>query len=64
MDRFQAEKDRLTPERREMVFTNFPKFLADLEMELGNDASPVWDPSFVHRLPNQQETIKGAFNLT
>lgn len=59
MERFQAEQDRLPPERRDMILNYFPKFLADLEMELGNDASPVWDPSYVHRLPNQQENIKG-----
>lgn len=63
MDRFLAEKDRLPPERRDMILNNFPKFLADMEMELGNDASPVWDPSYVHRPPNQQESIKGIYLL-
>ena len=59
MDRFQAEKDRLPPERRDMILNYFPKFLADMEMELGNDASPAWDPSYVHRLPNHIESTKG-----
>jgi hypothetical protein len=63
MDRFLAEKDRLPPERRDMILNNFPKFLADMEMELGNDASPVWDPSYVHRPPNQQESIKGIYYI-
>lgn len=59
MDRFQAEKDRLQPERREMILTFFPKFLADMEMELGNDASPVWDPAFSARPIGQpSEAIK------
>ncbi len=61
MSRFQAEKDRLPPERRDMILNYFPKFLADMEMELGNDASPAWDPSYVHRLPNHSEGIKGKF---
>lgn len=59
MDRFIAEKDRLPPERRDMIINQFPKFLADMEMELGNDASPVWDPSYVHRPANHHENIKG-----
>lgn len=58
MDRFIAEKDRLPPERRDMIINQFPKFLADMEMELGNDASPVWDPSYVHRPANHHENIK------
>ena len=55
VERFQAEKDRLPPERRDMILHFFPKFLADLELELGNDLSVVWDPSYNHRSPNQNE---------
>lgn len=58
MDRFQAEESRLPPERRDMFLNYFPKFLADLEMELGNDASPAWDPAYVQRLPVPSENIK------
>lgn len=59
MDRFQADKDRLPPERRDLILNYFPKFLADMEMELGNDASPVWDPTYIHRPPSYIENIKG-----
>jgi len=51
VERFQAEKDRLPPERRDMILNYFPKFLADMELELGNDSSPVWDPAYNHRPP-------------
>ena len=63
MDRFQAEESRLPPERRDMFLNYFPKFLADLEMELGNDASPAWDPSYVQRLPVPSENIKSKNKL-
>ena len=60
VERFQAEKDRLPPERRDMILNYFPKFLADMELELGNDSSPVWDPSYNHRPPVLNE--KGIQN--
>jgi len=56
VERFQAEKDRLPPERRDMILNYFPKFLADMELELGNDTSPVWDPSYNQRPPLQNES--------
>ncbi|EFX74096.1 hypothetical protein DAPPUDRAFT_307456 [Daphnia pulex] len=60
MDRFLAEKDRLPPERRDMIINNFPKFLADMEMELGNDASPVWDPSnLLKRQVDNEPSVEG-----
>lgn len=58
VERFQAEKDRLPPERRDMILNYFPKFLADMELELGNDSSPVWDPSYNHRPPVLNEKVE------
>ena len=60
VERFQAEKDRLPPERRDMILNYFPKFLADMELELGNDTSPVWDPSYNQRPPLQNESKNGT----
>lgn len=56
MERFQAEKDKVTPDRRELLLNVLPIFFADMEMELGNDASPVWDASYV-RPPYPTEAI-------
>ena len=55
MERFQAEKDRLPPERRDMILNYFPKFLGDLQLELNNDSSSIWDPNMTYRAPNHQE---------
>ena len=51
MERFQAEKDRLPPERRDMILNYFPKFLSDLQQQLADDASSIWNPAYTHRLP-------------
>lgn len=59
MERFQTEKDKVTPERRELLLNVLPVFFADMEMELGNDASTVWDASYV-RPPFPMEAIKRA----
>lgn len=61
MERFQTEKDKVTPDRRELLLNVLPVFFADMEMELGNDASPAWDTSFV-RAPYPTEAVKGIWN--
>ena len=40
-----TEKDEMT-ERRTLVMTHFPQFLALLEEELYSEKSPIWDPDF------------------
>ena len=47
----KAEKERLPAERRDTILNYFPKFLADLQQQLLDDASPVWNPAFQHRPP-------------
>ncbi|XP_012525260.1 histone acetyltransferase KAT2A [Monomorium pharaonis] len=51
------ERDRITPEKRVMVLTHFPKFLSLLEVEVYNDNSPMWDPEFKQVLPPQLHAI-------
>ncbi|XP_012217718.1 histone acetyltransferase KAT2A-like isoform X2 [Linepithema humile] len=46
MDKCHNDRDKLTPEKRVMVLTYFPKFLSMLEIEIYSDNSPIWDPEF------------------
>ncbi|XP_039313828.1 histone acetyltransferase KAT2A isoform X2 [Solenopsis invicta] len=51
------ERDRITPEKRVMVLTHFPKFLSMLEVEIYSDNSPMWDPEFKQVLPSHLQAI-------
>ncbi|XP_012270627.1 histone acetyltransferase KAT2A [Orussus abietinus] len=46
MDKCHSERDRMSPEKRVLVLTHFPKFLSMLEVEIYSDNSPIWDPEF------------------
>ncbi|XP_011297748.1 histone acetyltransferase KAT2A [Fopius arisanus] len=45
MDKCHSERDRMSPDKRVLVLTHFPKFLSMLEVEIYSD-SPIWDPEF------------------
>ncbi|XP_076445875.1 histone acetyltransferase KAT2A-like isoform X2 [Babylonia areolata] len=46
LEKFQAEKDRMPPDKRILVLTHFPRFLAMLEEQVYSTSSPIWDPDF------------------
>ncbi|XP_029155337.1 histone acetyltransferase KAT2A-like [Nylanderia fulva] len=48
----QSEREKLTPERRPLLQTHFPKFLSLLEKEIYSDNSPIWDPEFKQSAPS------------
>ncbi|XP_020293312.1 histone acetyltransferase KAT2B-like isoform X2 [Pseudomyrmex gracilis] len=52
MDKMNNERDKMTPNKRIMVLTHFPKFLSMLETEIYSDTSPIWDPDFKQALPS------------
>ena len=57
MDKCHCERDKMTPEKRVLVLTHFPKFLSMLEVEIYADNSPIWDPEFKQMPPPH---IQGA----
>ncbi|KAL6257354.1 hypothetical protein P5V15_010930 [Pogonomyrmex californicus] len=46
------ERDKITPEKRVLVLTHFPKFLSMLETEVYSDNSPMWNPEFKQAPPS------------
>ncbi|XP_072393674.1 histone acetyltransferase KAT2A-like [Diabrotica undecimpunctata] len=46
MDQFYKERDTMPPERRQLLLTNFPPFLNQLDEEIYAAHSPIWDPEF------------------
>lgn len=46
MDKCHSERDKMSPEKRVLILTHFPKFLSMLEAEIYSDNSPIWDPEF------------------
>ncbi|XP_071579451.1 histone acetyltransferase KAT2A-like isoform X2 [Temnothorax nylanderi] len=40
------DRDKITPEKRVLVLTHFPKFLSMLEAEIYSDNVPMWNPEF------------------
>lgn len=52
MDKCQSERDRMPPEKRVLVLTHFPRFLAMLETEIYAANSPIWDPEFKQTPPS------------
>ncbi|XP_032668587.1 histone acetyltransferase KAT2A-like [Odontomachus brunneus] len=51
IDKCHSERDKITPEKRVLVLTHFPKFLSMLETEVYSDNSPIWDPEFKQQPP-------------
>ncbi|XP_014257033.1 histone acetyltransferase KAT2A [Cimex lectularius] len=51
VDKCHMEKDRMTPEKRVVFVTHFPKFLDLFEEEVYSPNSPIWDPDFKHSPP-------------
>ncbi|XP_059487013.1 histone acetyltransferase KAT2A [Neocloeon triangulifer] len=46
MEKCNNERDRMPPDKRVLVLTHFPRFLAMLEEEINNTASPIWDAEY------------------
>lgn len=46
MDKCHGEREKMPLEKRILVLTHFPRFLALLEEEIFNEASPIWDINF------------------
>ncbi|KAJ0172618.1 hypothetical protein K1T71_011757 [Dendrolimus kikuchii] len=57
MDKCHLERDRMPPEKRVLVLTHFPRFLALLEEEIFSADSPIWDPEFKQNPPNHLQNI-------
>ncbi|CAG9782544.1 unnamed protein product [Diatraea saccharalis] len=57
MDKCHSERDRMPPEKRVLVLTHFPRFLALLEEEIFSTNSPIWDPDFKQIPPNHLQAI-------
>ncbi|KAL0126490.1 hypothetical protein PUN28_005091 [Cardiocondyla obscurior] len=51
INRCHTEREKIVPEKRVIVLTHFPKFLAMLETEIYSDSSPIWDPEFKQTSP-------------
>ncbi|XP_050452981.1 histone acetyltransferase KAT2A-like [Cataglyphis hispanica] len=52
MDKCHNERDKITPEKRVLLLTHFPKFLSMLKVEIYNNQSPMWDPEFKQAPPS------------
>lgn len=46
MEKCNNERDRMPPDKRVLVLTQFPRFLATLEEEINNLTSPIWDVEY------------------
>ncbi|XP_026318104.1 histone acetyltransferase KAT2A isoform X2 [Hyposmocoma kahamanoa] len=57
MDKCHSERDRMPPEKRVLVLTHFPRFLALLEEEIFSINSPIWDPDYKQVPPNHLQAI-------
>ncbi|XP_035443170.1 histone acetyltransferase KAT2A [Spodoptera frugiperda] len=64
MDKCHSERDRMPPEKRVLVLTHFPRFLALLEEEIFSSNSPIWDPEFKQIPPNHLQAIFDNKNST
>lgn len=51
LDKFRAEKDKMSPDKRTLVLTHFPRFLSMLEEEVYGASSPIWDIDFKQTPP-------------
>ncbi|KAM3966079.1 gcn5 acetyltransferase [Aphomia sociella] len=57
MDKCHSERDRMPPEKRVLVLTHFPRFLALLEDEIFSANSPIWDPEYKQVPPTHLQAI-------
>ncbi|KAG7304888.1 hypothetical protein JYU34_010283 [Plutella xylostella] len=57
MDKCHSERDRMPPEKRVLVLTHFPRFLALLEEEIFSADSPIWDPDYKQVPPSHLQAI-------
>ncbi|XP_052749924.1 histone acetyltransferase KAT2A isoform X1 [Galleria mellonella] len=57
MDKCHSERDRMPPEKRVLVLTHFPRFLALLEDEIFSANSPIWDPDYKQVPPTHLQAI-------
>lgn len=57
MDKCHLERDRMPPEKRVLVLTHFPRFLALLEEEIFSTSSPIWDPEYKQVPPSHLQAI-------
>ncbi|XP_004922629.1 histone acetyltransferase KAT2A [Bombyx mandarina] len=57
MDKCHLERDRMPPEKRVLVLTHFPRFLALLEEEIFSPNSPIWDPDYKQVPPNHLQAM-------
>ncbi|XP_013141094.1 PREDICTED: histone acetyltransferase KAT2A [Papilio polytes] len=62
MDKCHSERDRMPPEKRVLVLTHFPRFLALLEEEIFSANSPIWDPDYKQVPPNHLQAILDSKN--
>lgn len=46
LEKFRMEKDRMPPDKRNLVLNHFPSFLKLLEEDVYSVSSPIWDPDF------------------
>nr|XP_018908227.1 PREDICTED: histone acetyltransferase KAT2A [Bemisia tabaci]XP_018908228.1 PREDICTED: histone acetyltransferase KAT2A [Bemisia tabaci] len=61
MERCRSDRDKMPPEKRDLVLTHFPKFLALVEEEIYSDSSPIWDPEYRPAPPRHlQSSEKGV----
>jgi histone acetyltransferase len=51
LDKLRVVKDQMSPEKRTLMLTHFPRFLSLLEKEIYSADSPIWDPDFKQNLP-------------
>ncbi|XP_069504973.1 histone acetyltransferase KAT2B isoform X2 [Ambystoma mexicanum] len=47
LEQARQEKDKLSPEKRTLILTHFPKFLSMLEEEVYSQNSPIWDQDYL-----------------
>ncbi|CAL1681482.1 unnamed protein product [Lasius platythorax] len=52
MDKCHNEREKITPEKRVLVLTHFPKFLSMLKVEIYSNNSLMWDPEFKQAPPS------------
>ncbi|XP_053616213.1 histone acetyltransferase KAT2A isoform X1 [Plodia interpunctella] len=57
MEKCHSERDRMPPEKRVLVLTHFPRFLALLEEEIYSANSPIWDPEYKQQPPTHLQAI-------
>jgi len=63
LDKFRAEKDKMPPEKKQLLLNHFPRFLSMLEEEVYSSSSPIWDVDYRPELPphlHNQATDRGT----